>query len=198
MTGRASDALGHMNAVIEINVVGQAVDANPRNRMVGAVALADWLQVPGAVEQHGVAVHAGFGWRNARGRREFHARMAIPAIDAIIPDVVLVTELNRLIARYVLIRQIGRTRRQQNPCQRQTRQKKRGKDTETGDEIRAAVKNLGHVYICTLKVSAPEGSGNLGVQNPIRDVPARVQFDAMSFQQNFLECNCPTLFRYFL
>ncbi len=187
-----------MNAVIEINVVGQAVDANPRNRMVGAVALADWLQVPGAVEQHGVAVHAGFGWRNARGRREFHARMAIPAIDAIVPDVVLVTELNRLIARYVLIRQIGRTRRQQNPCQRQTRQKERGKDTETGDEIRAAVKNLRHVYICTLKVSAPEGSGNLGVQNPIRDVPARVQFDAMSFQQNFLECNCLTLFRYFL
>jgi hypothetical protein len=74
-----------------------------------------------------------------------------------------VTELNGLITDHILVRQIRRARRQQDTRQSQSRQKRRRKDTETRDEIRAAVKNLRHVYVCTLEASAPGGSGNLGV-----------------------------------
>jgi hypothetical protein len=84
--------------------------------------------------------------------------MAIPAIDTVISRVMLVAELNRLIAHDILVRQIRRARSQKDARQRQTRQEKRREDTETGDKIRAAVKNLRHDYICTLEVSAPEGA----------------------------------------
>ena len=195
MASRTSHALGHVNAVIEINIVSQAMHAHPLNRLIGAITFADGFQVARAVKQHGMAIHACFGRRNPRRRGELHACVAIPAIDAIISDVVFVAELNRLITRYILIRQIGSTRRQEHSCQRQTRQKKRRKDTETGDEIRATVKNLRHVYVCTLEVSAPGGSGNLGVHQVLSGMcRPESKFDAMSFQQNFLECNCSTLF----
>ena len=57
------------------------------------------------------------------------------------------------------------------------------------------MKNLRHVYVCTLEVSAPGGSGNLGVHQILTGLcEPGSKFDAMSFQQNFLECNCSTLF----
>jgi hypothetical protein len=142
-----------------------------------------------------MAVHAGFRGRNAGRRRTLYSGVAKAAIDTVIACVVFVAELNRLITYNVLIRQIRGARRQKDAGQRQTRQKSRRKDTETGDEIRAAVKNLRHVYLCTLEVSAPGGSGNLGVhQNLSGMCKPESKFDAMSFQQNFLECNCSTLF----
>ena len=49
-------------------------------------------------------------------------------------------------------------------------------------------------YVCTLEVSAPEGSGYLGDQILSGMCVPESNFDAMSFQQNFLECNCPALF----
>jgi hypothetical protein len=164
VTRGAAYALGHVNAVIEIDIIGQTVNTDPVNRLIGAITLSNRLQITRAVKQHGMTVHACFRRWNACRRRELDTRMAVPAIDAVVADVVLVAELNGLISRYILIRQNGRTRRHENACQRQTRQEKRRKDTEPGDEIRAAVKNLRHVYVCTLEVSAPEGSGYLGDQ----------------------------------
>ena len=58
------------------------------------------------------------------------ARVAIAAIDAVVAHVMLVAELDRLIARHILIRQIRRTRREQNTGQRDARQKYAGKDTD--------------------------------------------------------------------
>ena len=59
------------------------------------------------------------------------------------------------------------------------------------------MKNLRHVYVCTLEVSAPGGSGNLGVHQILTGLcEPGSKFDAMSFQQNFLECNCSTLFSF--
>ena len=191
---RTAHALGHVNAVIEINVVGQAVYTDPVNGLIGAITLSDRLQIACAVKQHGMTVHAGFGGRNACRRRELDTRVAVSAINAVVTHMVLMAELNGLITRYILIRQNGRTRRQENTGQRQTRQKRRRKDTEAGDKIRAAVKNLRHVCVCTLEVSAPEGSGYLGDQILSGMCVPESNFDAMSFQQNFLECNCPALF----
>lgn len=163
VTAGTSNAFGHVNTVIKINKIGQPVHANPLNRVVGAITFADWLQIARGVKQHRMAVHAGFCGGNASGRGTLDAGMTVPAVDTVVPDVMLVAELNRLITGYVLVRQIRRARCQQNARQRQTRQEKRREDTEAGDEIRAAVKNLRHDYVCTLEVSAPGGSGNLGV-----------------------------------
>ena len=75
----------------------------------------------------------------------------------------LVAELNRLIARHELIRQVRSARREQHTRQRDAGQKHACKDTESRNEVCASMKNLRHVYVCTLEVSAPGGSENLGV-----------------------------------
>src|SRR5580700_1998111 len=89
------------------------MDFVPPNRFVRPVALAHRFQVSDIVEKNRMAVHAGFGWGNSRERRGFHAGMAIPAIDPVVADMVLVAELNRLIPRYALIRDVRRSRNNQ-------------------------------------------------------------------------------------
>jgi hypothetical protein len=73
--------------------------------------------------------------------------MAVAAIDAIISNVVFVTELNGLLASEILPRQIRRSRYTQYADQSQTAQKNSGEQTEARDKIRAVVKNLGHVVV---------------------------------------------------
>src|SRR5574337_118738 len=44
VTRRATNSLADMNAVIEIDKVGQGVDLVPQDRLIGAVAGPHWLQ----------------------------------------------------------------------------------------------------------------------------------------------------------
>jgi hypothetical protein len=73
--------------------------------------------------------------------------MTIAAIDPVIARVMLVAELNGLFPRNVLIRPVWRARNPQN-AQKAHRSQKRSRDqTESGNKIRAAMKNLGHVSV---------------------------------------------------
>jgi len=152
---RAADALVDMNAVIEINVVRQAMHFVPMNGFIRPVALAHRLQVAHVVEEHRVAIHAGFGGRNSSVGRGFDAGMAIPAVDAVVPDVVLVAELNRLSSRYVLIRDVGRSCKDQN--RRQCNSPKYGYSEQAGpgDKVCTAVKDLCHVRVALERASSP-------------------------------------------
>src|SRR5439155_6877559 len=106
MARRAAHALVRVNAVIEINVVGQPMYTHALNWFIIPVAGANRFQVPRGVEQHRMTIHARFGGRHARRRGHFHAGMTVPAVDPVIPHVMFVAELHRLLSRYVLIRQI--------------------------------------------------------------------------------------------
>jgi hypothetical protein len=162
VTRRAAHAFIDVDAVVEINVIGEPVHAHPLDGFVGAVTFAHWLQVTGGVEQHGMAIHAGLGGRNAGGRGGFDAGMTVAAIDAVIADMVFVAELDRLLAHHVLVRQVGGAGKPQHSREAQAGQKKPEKDTESGDEIRTAVKNLRHVNFRAFAVvsSAEKGSRN--------------------------------------
>src|ERR1700676_1433995 len=70
--------------------------------------------------------------------------MTVAAIDAVVADVVLVAKLHGLLAGLILVRQIRRARGSQNHRQPQSDQKQRRKDTESGEEVCAAVKDLRH------------------------------------------------------
>jgi len=56
-----------------------------------------------------------------------------------------VAELHRLFPRHVLPRHIGRTGHRDDRDERNSDQEESRKHTESGDEIRTAMKNLGHV-----------------------------------------------------
>ena len=78
-----------------------------------------------------MAIHAGLRWGHTCRCRTLDACVAIATIDSVVAYVMLVAELNRLIARDVLVRQIRRARREQHTGQRNARQKHACKDTES-------------------------------------------------------------------
>ena len=105
-----------------------------------------------------MAIHAGLGGGYARDRGSFHGSVAVAAVDSIISDVMLVAELYRLRSRNVLVRRIGRARQSQNADEPQPSQKNSREQTESRNEIRTAMKNLGHVSVALWRKSLREGA----------------------------------------
>jgi hypothetical protein len=147
VTGGAAHTFVDMNAVIEIDEISKTVNSYPLDGLVGAIALPHGLEVIRVVEEHRVAVHAGFCGRDSRDGRGFYARMTVSAVDAIVADMVFVAELHGLLARNILIRGIGRAGYPQHSRECEPSKEYSGEHTEARDEIRAAVKNLGHVIV---------------------------------------------------
>ena len=147
MARRATDALADVNAVIEIRKIAQAMDFHPLDRFAGSIALAHRLQITDIVEQNRMAIHASFRGRDTGGSGILNRSMTVAAVNAIVAHMVFVAELHRLLAGNILPRKIWRARERQYPRKRQPREKNSGKQAETGDKIRAAVKNLGHIRV---------------------------------------------------
>jgi hypothetical protein len=94
-----------------------------------------------------VAIHAGLCRRESGNGGSFHAAVAVTAIDPVISDMMFVAKLHRLLARNVLPGHVRRTRNREHSQKRQPDQKQSRKDTKSGDEVRAAMKNLRHVRL---------------------------------------------------
>lgn len=102
MTGRTAYAFVHVNRVIEIRKVREVVNAHPFQRLSGPQTRAHGFEIRTVRPNLFVTTHAHCRRRHARGRRGLDRRVAITAIDAIVADVVFVTELNGLLALNVL------------------------------------------------------------------------------------------------
>ena len=102
VASRTTNAFIHMNRVIEIREVGKVMHAHPLQGFAGLETRAHRFQVRTVSPNLLVAVHANGGRRHARRRRSFNRRMAIATIDAVVADVVFMTELNWLLALDVL------------------------------------------------------------------------------------------------
>jgi hypothetical protein len=77
--------------------------------------------------------------------------VTVSAVDTIVADMVFVAELHRLLARDILIRGIGRASDPQHSRECEPSQEYSGEHTKPGDEIRAAVKDLGHFNLALLR-----------------------------------------------
>src|SRR5437870_13430777 len=93
-----------MNRVIEIREVRKVVHAYPLQRLARLETRAHRFQVRTVGPNLFVAVHANRGRRHARRRRSFNRRVAIPTIDAVVADVVIMTKLTWLLPLDVLAR----------------------------------------------------------------------------------------------
>src|SRR5215216_6648141 len=97
MTGRTADAFFHVNAVIEISVIRQVVNPDPLDRLTGSEAGAHRFEVWTLGPDLFVTVHARRrGWQTG-GRRSFHGCVTVAAVDAVVADVMFLTELNGLL-----------------------------------------------------------------------------------------------------
>ena len=109
MTRRATDTFFHVNAVIEVGVIRQVVYANPLDGLARAETRAHRFEIWTVGPDLFVAVHARRGRRQARGRRSFDGSVTVATINAIVTDVMFMTELNRLLTFDPLASVPGRT-----------------------------------------------------------------------------------------
>jgi hypothetical protein len=151
VAGCASNAFVDVNTVIEIDKIGKIVHLRPCDRGPGAIARTNRFQIRARGPELRMAIHAGFGRRDTRVRGIFHRCMAVSAIDTNVTDVMLVTELHRLLARHPGLRDVRRTVDFVcNPSQE--RDDEHGtKDTELGYGVGARMENLRHLSTFTYR-----------------------------------------------
>ena len=152
MTALAADSFSDMDAVIEVNEIGQVVDARPHDRVTRAVACSYRLQHRTVRPDLRMAVHARLGWRDTGERRGFDRRMAITAVDTERPHVVRVAEGNRLFARHALARGVAAAVEFRERPRQKTEHKDSPVDAQPGKRVGAVMKNLGHGELCPLTV----------------------------------------------
>ena len=146
MTSRAAYPLVYVNAVIEIDEVGQVVNAGPLDGLTCAPALAYWFKIRAIRPNLRVAVHACFGWRDTRICQLLNSCMAVAAIDPFIAHVMFVAELYRLLAReegLSIVR--GSVELEQHP-DADPDKKDRAEDGSLRDEVRASIEDLPHRF----------------------------------------------------
>ena len=144
MARRATDTFIHMNRMIEIGEVRQVVNAHPFQRLAVFETCAHRLEIWAVSPNLFVAIHADRGRRHAGGGRHFHRRVAVTAIDAVVADVMFVTELNRLLALDEGARIPSRAIDFVRHKQRGQQQKQRAVNRGPRQIVRAVTKNLWH------------------------------------------------------
>src|SRR5258708_35469952 len=144
MTGRAPDALCNMNAVVKICVFRQVVNTLPFHRLVIAEAGSDRFEIRAVGPYLAVTVHAGLRWRHARSRCRFDRLVAIPAVDAVVADMMLMAELDWLLPFQITSRQVGRPRDLRISKECETRQNGHPDHSYPGDIICTFIKKFRH------------------------------------------------------
>jgi len=98
MAGRTADAFINVNRVIEICEVRQIVNAHPLQRFARLETCAHRFQIRAVGPDLFVAIHAHGRRRNSGRSGSLDRRVAIAAIDTIVAYVMLMTELDWLLA----------------------------------------------------------------------------------------------------
>ena len=97
MARRAADTFFHVNTVIEVSVIRQIVYALPLDRLARTETRAHGFEIWTISPDLFVAVHARRGRRQSGGGRCFDRGVTVAAVDAVVTDVMFMTELNRLL-----------------------------------------------------------------------------------------------------
>ena len=132
VTGGTPDTFVDVNAVIEIDEVGQVMHAGPLYGLARAVALTNRLQVRAVGKQHRMTIQASLGRRHTGESRRFDRSVAVAAINPVIARVVLVAELHGLLALDKRPRHPGRAVNGGDNPERADQHKDRPEDCEPG------------------------------------------------------------------
>lgn len=108
VTCRTSDTFSYVNTVIEICKLGQVVNSFPFDRDVISKTCANRFEIRAVIPDLAMTVHTGLRRRHTGGRGRLDGRVTVTAVDAIVTDVVLMTELHRLLLFEIAARQIRR------------------------------------------------------------------------------------------
>src|SRR5437016_11879587 len=140
----AAHALVDVNAVIEINEIGEVVDPRPDQRLVRPAALPHRLQQRSLGPDLSVAIHAGLGGRNPCEPGLLNRGVAVAAINAESCHVVLMAEGNRLRPHHARIRHVGGALNLRRGPEQKGDNEYRSKNCGPRNCISTAMKDLRH------------------------------------------------------
>ncbi len=141
----AADALRDMNRVIEINVIRKIVNARPVNRDAALPTIANGRKIGRRREKLRVAIHARLDRGYSGGGRSFNGGVAIPAVDTVIADVMLVAELDGLELDDVFLIPVGGARNpKEEHVNREHGERARTNNRGSRERVRTLPKNLRH------------------------------------------------------
>jgi len=156
VTSRAADALVHVDAVVEVNEVGQIMHSSPLDWFAGAPALANWLEIRAGGPNLRMTIHAGLCRGYSRICELLDGGVAIAAIDTVIAGVMFMAELNGLLAREVRLSVIRRPVEFEQQPDDYRDEEDRAEDADFGYEVSASMKDLAHLSGSIKAVQAPE------------------------------------------
>jgi hypothetical protein len=145
MTGRTSNTLIHMNAVIEIGEIGKVVYPRPFDRLARTPTLAHRLEIWAVRPYLRVAVHTRTRGRDTGRCGPLDIRVAIAAVDSVVARMVFMAKLDRLFAIYVCAGDPGRTVDLRNGPNCGYYDKDRSEDSNFSQRISAVMKDLRHL-----------------------------------------------------
>ena len=99
MTGDATHALGDVDAVIEVNMIGQRIHSIPMQRLLALGANHHRLQHGRVGENLRMASHTRLRRRHPGEGGGFHRYVAVAAVDTQFSCVMAMTEHHGLVAR---------------------------------------------------------------------------------------------------
>lgn len=105
---RAADSLCDVNAVIEIDVVGQIIYSSPFQRFSCGETFANRREHRRVGPDLRMTGHACFSRWNPCKRRLLHGRVAITAINPVVGNMVLVAKWDWLLKRHIDFRRVRR------------------------------------------------------------------------------------------
>jgi hypothetical protein len=148
MARSAANTFINMDAMVKVNIVRQIVDACPFDRNTGLPTIPNRFKIGRCSPKLTVAIHARLRRRHPGGTRCFDRRMAIPAIDTIIANVMLVAKLHRLCFDNFRLIPVGRARNaDKNSIHCYDSDSTREKNRCPCNRVRASMKNLPHYAI---------------------------------------------------
>ena len=118
--------------------------AHPLQRLTIFETVANRLEIRTVGPNLFMTAHANLRRRHAGRRRLLHRRVTVTAIDAVVPDVMFVTELNWLLALDVLAGVPARAINLSRHPERSEENKDRAEDRGPRQVIGAVTKNLWH------------------------------------------------------
>src|SRR5262245_58710501 len=144
MASGAADPFFNVDAVVEVDEVGQIVHAGPFDGCSPARACSHRLEHRTVGPDLTMAVHAGLGGGKSGEGRLLHRGVAVAAVDADVANMMLMAEWHWLKPGDVNLRNVGRTVKRRDGSNQDTEKSDAAEDTDPGDGVRAGVEDLRH------------------------------------------------------
>src|SRR5262249_18376875 len=141
VASRAADALVHVNAVIEVDELGEVMDPRPLDGLPALEARSHRLEHRTVCPNLRMTVHAGLGRRDSRERGGLDRGVTVAAVEALAPDVVLVTERYWLLPCDARLSDVRRSADGVEQPTERRQEEDRAENAHARDCVRAAVED---------------------------------------------------------